>query len=310
MKDHYRLREISDRICRQHELSVLEGSCFYGGERGAYWVHRNGGRTHRDILKEDVEYCLSIAGTWDQFKDQLRGLGYTIDWKRFSVKAKDWERAVRLDRMGYSKEGIRQRLRSNLNSVGYLNRWNSNLPYRPKHFPLLTMEKRLGFEITHCKDTGVVVINVTFHATLTLLNLANDPEAQEQKARPLSPSVRMELAKLDQLDRETQLLGRYGIQTDVQLKSFMEDTKEQIALLEHDRQHLRNLLRRPKSSEAEAEIKAKCAACTEKLKPLREELRCAENILKRSEKLYEILLAEREAEVKAFRREQNRGWAR
>jgi hypothetical protein len=208
--------------------------------------------------------------------------------------------------MCYSKESIQQRLRTNLNSAGFLNRWNSNLPYRPKGFPLLTIEQRIGFEITHCKRAEVVVIDVIFYAMRALLGLAQDPEAQKQKVRPLSPSVRMELAKLDQIDRETRLLGKYNIHTDVDLHRFMDDTKEQIALLEHDRQCFRNQLRRPKSPEAEKEIKAKRDACTEKLKPLREELRCAENILKRSEKLYEILLAEREAETQALRRERNR----
>ena len=150
------------------------------------------------------------------------------------------------------------------------------------------------------------MINVIFYAMRALLGLAQDPEAKKQKVRPLSPSVRMELAKLDQIDRETQLLGKYNIHTDLDLHRFMDDTKEQIALLEHDRQGFRNQLRRPKSPEMEKEIKAKRDACTEKLKPLREELRCAENILKRSEKLYEILLAEREAETQALRRERNR----
>ena len=97
-----------------------------------------------------------------------------------------------------------------------------------------------------------------------------------------------------------------NIHTYLDLHRFMDDTREQIALLEHDRQGFRNQLRRPKSPEIEQEIKAKRDACTEKLKPLREELRCAENILKRSEKLYEILLAEREAETQALRRERNR----
>ena len=161
----------------ENGLSVIQNARFYGGEKGAYWVHKSGRRTHRDILKEDIEYCLSIAGSWEQFEQQLRGLGYTIDWQRFSVKAKDWERAVRLDRMGYSKESIQQRLRTNLNSVGFLNRWNSNLPYRPKGFPLLTIEQRIGFEITHCKRAEVVVIDVIFYAMRALLGLAQDPEA-------------------------------------------------------------------------------------------------------------------------------------
>ena len=58
VKVHYRLREISDEICREHCLSVLYGSDFYGGEKGAYWVHRAGSLTHRDVLNQDLEECL------------------------------------------------------------------------------------------------------------------------------------------------------------------------------------------------------------------------------------------------------------
>ena len=85
-----------------------------------------------------------------------------------------------------------------------------------------------------------------------------------------------------------------------QNKSIQKEIGERLIM------SLLDQLRRPKSPEAEKEIKAKRDACTEKLKPLREELRCAENILKRSEKLYVILLAEREAETQALQRERNR----
>src|SRR5574344_685240 len=57
ISDHHRLREISDAVCREHGKSVLEHSNFYGGEKGAYWVHKSGKQTHRDILKADVEEC-------------------------------------------------------------------------------------------------------------------------------------------------------------------------------------------------------------------------------------------------------------
>ena len=57
--DHKELRKISDAICREHGLSVLENSDFYKHEKKAYWLHQQGKKTHRDILREDVEYCLS-----------------------------------------------------------------------------------------------------------------------------------------------------------------------------------------------------------------------------------------------------------
>ena len=69
--DHKELRKISDAICREHGLSVLENSDFYKHEKKAYWLHRQGKKTHRDTLREDVEYCLTYAKNWEQFEKQM-----------------------------------------------------------------------------------------------------------------------------------------------------------------------------------------------------------------------------------------------
>ena len=61
--DHKELRKVSDAICREHRLSVLENSSFYGGHKKDYWRHKAGKKTHRDYLREDVEYCLTFATT-------------------------------------------------------------------------------------------------------------------------------------------------------------------------------------------------------------------------------------------------------
>ena len=110
--DHKELRKISDEICREHELSVLENSDFYSkGKKKEYWVHKTAKKTHRDYLREDVEYCLSFATNPREFESQLYALGYTLDPVRFSVKVKHWERAVRLDTAGRSAGALAGRLR-------------------------------------------------------------------------------------------------------------------------------------------------------------------------------------------------------
>ena len=56
--DHKKLRQISDDICREHQLSVLDNAPFYGGEKDAYWIHHQGRKTHRDLLKAiPHNYC-------------------------------------------------------------------------------------------------------------------------------------------------------------------------------------------------------------------------------------------------------------
>ncbi|MBQ6540458.1 MAG: relaxase/mobilization nuclease domain-containing protein, partial [Oscillospiraceae bacterium] len=106
IEQHRDLREISDAICTEHGLSVLTDAPFYGGlSRQAYRKsQRDGKPTHREQLKADIEYCLRYSIDWDTFIRQLEAKGYSIDPVRMSVKAENWQRAVRLNRMGFTDE--------------------------------------------------------------------------------------------------------------------------------------------------------------------------------------------------------------
>ena len=101
-------------------MSVLENSNFYGGNKKEYWRHKSGKKTHRDYLREDVEYCLSFATSPREFESQLYALGYTLDPVRFSVKAKHWERSVRLANIGFTKEIVQAQLDKNAESRYHL----------------------------------------------------------------------------------------------------------------------------------------------------------------------------------------------
>ena len=114
--DHKELRKISDTICREHGLSVLENSDFYKHEKKAYWLHRQGKKTHRDMLREDVAYCRTYAKNWEQFEKQMVSRGYSIDRVRHSVKAANWQRPARLSSLGYTKEMLRSRFDENFYS--------------------------------------------------------------------------------------------------------------------------------------------------------------------------------------------------
>lgn len=145
--DHKELRRISDAICREHGLSVLENSEFYSkGKKKEYWVHRAGKQTHRDLLRQDIDQALSQCGSFQEIEYYLKCMGYRFErdfgCARPSVLMDGWQRPVRIDSLGkkYGKEAIRERCLENqrkpeLYVIAYP-KW--------KRAPLLTLEHHCG----------------------------------------------------------------------------------------------------------------------------------------------------------------------
>ena len=263
--------------------------------------------THRDILKQDIEDSLQYAMNFDGLISHLRAKGYVYDWERGSIRAPDWERAIRLDRLGFSFDYIQERTRRNLDDPDGRDRWNSHLPYRPKRFPLLELEQKMEYEIRRSDDTVTVMIDVVFLIIMAMLDLTRAEREGRQSFRPLSPSIRAELARFDRLHEEYMLLRGNDIHTENDLAQFISEKEERIRALTHERQGYRNQLRRPKPPEIEAELKEKIAATTNQMKPLRRDLAAARRVAEHWRHLYELLQSEREMEVKALMRERNRG---
>ena len=316
IRDHVRLREVSDALCQDYELSVLGKSKLYQTEKDAYWVRKAGKLTHRDILKQDIEECLAYVYKTDELLQRLRQKGYIVvrdyDNKHISVRAPDWSRAVRLDSIGYPMNKIQSILRDHLDDNHFLIVYNSHLPPKRKQLPLLSLELQLDYDIRHARETGTVLLDLVFYLVLRLLGLTQDEDAKRQNIQPLSPSMRMELAKLDQLIEEQKLLTGKGIRSVQELSAFQEETEEKIKGLEAERHHCRNQLRRPKSPELTEAYKQKIAAATEEMKPLRKELAVAKRIENRWEHLLGLLEEEHNLESgelqKEHRREQS--WER
>ena len=311
ISDHYRLREISDAVCLEYGKSVLKDAPFYGGEKGAYWIHKNGGLTHRDILKRDIESVLEYSRKPEDFQRRLKALGYQFirgddKYLHLSVKAPDWKKPIRLDSLGYTREVINACFEKHWQEDFFYIKQNNHPAYKPKRYPLLELEKQLSWEIDHSKDGVVVLVDAIFYIILQLILLAKE-SPPEQRCQPLSPSIRMEVAKLHQIQKEYLLLADNKIHSAEELFSFVGDVSDQIKTMEVERQHYRNLLRRPKSPEFETDLKQKSSDLSGKIKPLRDKLRTADRIIERYPKLQQLLETEHQMEKDARNREMERG---
>ena len=124
VSDHYKLREISNLICKERGKSVLPPNKFKGSSKKEYWVKKNGGMTHRDMLRKDIDSIIKNSTTWNTFSANLKGLGYKIvkddNYEHITIITDGWKRPVRLDSLGanYTIEAIERRLAYEDNVLG------------------------------------------------------------------------------------------------------------------------------------------------------------------------------------------------
>jgi hypothetical protein len=74
----YRIREISDTLCREHSLSVIRSPQGRGMNYAEYMALKAGKRTWKDTIREDVDEAIKCCRAPSQFVPTLRKLGFEV----------------------------------------------------------------------------------------------------------------------------------------------------------------------------------------------------------------------------------------
>ena len=306
VSDHYKLREISDAICRDYNKSVLKNATFYGGEKKAHWVRKNGGQTHRDMLRRDVGEALSMTASYAAFCRYLEGLGYHFTRDRNgnnpALIAPGWQRAVRLDSLGekYTPDAIHDRIID-----------NQRLPeLYVTYYPAKRRTPLVELELEMKRLNRMNSIELMFELFVAMLELCTGANFSEDKSVPLSPQLREEVRKLDQYNDDMKLLCKYHIGTAEELSAFRKETIQKIHALVQERTGIYNKIRRAAEPE-KTELKEQAKAISQQIAPLRKELKCADRIWERSlDTVKNLLDQERQLEVEVMNRYKERSYER
>lgn len=291
ISEHIRLREISDAVCKEHNLSVLENAPFFGGEKDSYWLYKDGKMTRRDLVKEDAQRALDVSLNYPQFFLNLRRLGYEIDERRLSVKAPDWERNIRLSGVGLTREVIEASFQQHRVSETWYVFYRAHIIPEPKQKPLDDLLREMERDLYRSHSGAVVFIGSVFLIAMLLLKAA----IENVRYTPLSPTMRLEMQNVKQYVADHRFLKDNNIQTTEELKNRILQTQTEIQKLEAKRQHIRNQIRRADPL-AKAALKEEAKAVTKRLKPLREQLENLQRILDKSDYVYTMLETERRLE--------------
>ena len=291
--DRFELRKISDAICTERNKSVIQGNKFYSNKK-EYWIKKNGGMSHRDMLRKDVDEALSQSCSFREIEYYLKTLGYKFErdfyYDHPSVYADGWKRAVRISSLGeqYSKENIHKRCLENQRKPELY----TFVTPAWKRRPLLVLER--DKYISGWDDTIIVL----FELFIEILKICIVGNTQEYDNRPVSPMMRAEMRKLDRYIEEYNLLCDNNLNSPKKLLDFQENLSSRISELEQERYALRLKLRRVKTLEEDAALKEQCKEITKKITPLRKEYKIAMRIEEHIPKIKALLDAERNIEMK------------
>ena len=278
--DYARMREVSDRLCKEHQLSVIKDPQWNGKSYAEWSANKHGKPTYRDIVKADIDRAILASTTMRDFYRVMEQMGYTF--KRLKENGQPLahpvalppgaKKGVRMDRLGeeYTFDGITQRILRNM---------RKRIPFPEAENRRLGRYRYRGNFKKHKKATGLRALY--FYYCYRLKIIVKHPASTKKVLGVL----REDIIQLDKRIAETRFLGKYKIETAADLADRKQYADTQIEVLTDQRKDLRNSLKRITRKGDDAEIEAtkeKISALTDELIKLRKEVKLCDSIAERS----------------------------
>lgn len=278
--DYARMREVSDRLCKEHQLSVIKNPGGKGKSYAEWSAEKNGKPTYRGMVKADIDRAILASTTMRDFYRVMEQMGYT-----FKLRKKNGQplahpvaippgggNGVRMDGLGeeYTLDGITQRILRNM---------RKRIPFPEAENRRLGRYRYRGNFKKSRKATGLR--GLYFYYCYRLKIIVKHPASTKKVLGVL----REDILKLDQRIEETRFLGKHKIETAAELTDRKQYAENQIQVLTEQRKDLRNALKRitRKGDAEEIEVtKEKISALTDELIKLRKEVKLCDSIAVRS----------------------------
>ncbi len=296
------LKTVSDEICRQHQKSVIETSIGKGMPYTIAKAEENGKASRLNLARAALDEALSQCGNLKELQRQLKAQGYELDanpsHKYWTIRQANWNRPIRLIRMGktYEKEAILQKLIEN-QSKQRLGMKNLQAERRYCRQKVKTPKRKVsglrGRYLHYCHRLGAF--------------------QKRQSPGRVHYLYRDELLKLNNITAEARLLCTNRIESAEELFAYEKKLESEVKDLCVERKKLYNEKRRAGLTAEEKErIAREREALTAEIRACRRKLHLCENIQMRSEHLKEAMKQEQEMRenMKNKKRETERGQGR
>ena len=256
-----KIRHISDSLCSEYGLSVLDEDKFY---KRTYTKSISNDEYYK-TLKEDLDNVISYSVTLKQLFERMKSLGYKVYSRNGVITIyRDGEDKVRIENLfgeEYSKERLNQRL--------YLSR---QIVFKP-------MSQKSIFD-EYCKNNkphkGIYGLYLYYCYLLGVF-----PKKHPKQYLPYS--IRKEVYKLEQTSQQVRFMHEKNIVTKGDLDNFAKNNSDELSELNGIRENLWKRYNRAKTEDKQTQILAEINDIQPKIKELYKYDKYCKKITKRAE---------------------------
>jgi len=206
------LQRVSDQICRERGLSVVEQPNRKEAEK--LWIAQASARgepTRYNLARAAIDEAISNSTNMHEFERYLKRLGYTT---QFSTSRKYWtiippgyKKPIRLAKLGeaYTNERIHERIVCNYNKLKYDTFQKAR--FKPKQYIIFSSNNSAfhkglrGLYFKYCYMLGYL-------------------PKRKVEANQIHPLLREDLLIAEKISMEARLLEKFGIENMRELKSL------------------------------------------------------------------------------------------
>ena len=208
-----RLRETSDRLCREYGLSVIENPK-KAPSRPLYLDEKSGKPTRYNVYLEDLAEAISGSRDIPHMMKYLIDKGYEVDFSggHWKMKLPQYKHFTRLDTL--DERLTPDFIRSHLGTRARYGNYKAKISYSP-HMP---EEYKKAWK-PHQKTRGILALYYYWCYQLGIF-----PKGTDYK--PTSPLMKEELRKLDEITTQVRYMSEHNISTLSDLHADREKNQE------------------------------------------------------------------------------------
>ena len=220
MDDYRKMREVSDRLCKEAKLHIVEDPSNNKGKKYAEWsAERQGRKTVRGTIREDIDYAIRLSRSEYDFVRTMEDLGYEFkffkpdgtNYEHPGLKppgAKSYFRFRGLGE-GYDYESIRRRIIA-----------NTLVPGTP-----LIIEKQSHNTVSD-QFQGKDLPSTYRRYCIRLYSLVCKPKHSKREYIPIA--LREDIAKLDQYIEQMDFLYQHRLDDKQSLQSMRDNLQHEL----------------------------------------------------------------------------------
>ena len=267
-KSYYDMQKISDRLCLQEGLFVIEPKD--KGKNYKEWLAEKEGKpTIRSQIRGDIDRVIKESYNYNTFLEKMEKLGYTVKESPTrtytAIKPPFGERYIRLNSLGenYTKEKIIERLYAQ-------DSWQKIKVERKKYYPQKLPKRRK-------RVTGIQALYLRY---VYMLKLNKPPKGK------ISRYLWDDIRKFEDYKKDYVYLRKNNITSKGELLEKTAELQREMEKLKEQRKPMYEQKRREKDESKQEEIKQRIAEINSDLKELRRDSARCEKIIANLNRLH------------------------